>query len=55
VKLLSAIDLVWIWYLVILAMGLSVLYRRKTANIAASFLSIYFVIAVIIAVVKSRA
>jgi hypothetical protein len=55
VKLLSAIDLVWVWYLVILAMGLGVLYRRKTATIASSFLGIYLVIAVIIAIVKSRA
>jgi hypothetical protein len=54
-KLLSAIDLVWLWYLVILAMGLSVLYKRKTATIAASFLSLYFVIAVLIAFFKRGA
>ncbi len=54
-KLLSAIDLVWIWYLVILAMGLGVLYRRKTATIAGAFLSLYFVIAVIIAYFKRGA
>jgi hypothetical protein len=54
-KLMSAIDLVWIWYLVILAMGLAVLYRRKTSTIAISFLSLYFVIAVLIAVFKRAA
>jgi Yip1 domain len=54
-KLLSTIDLVWIWYLVILAMGLAVLYRRKTATVATSFLSLYFVIAVIIAFFKRGA
>jgi hypothetical protein len=54
-KLLSAIDLVWLWYLVILAMGLAVLYRRKTSNIAISFLSLYFVVAVLIAVFKRAA
>jgi hypothetical protein len=54
-KLLSTIDLVWLWYLVILAMGLAVLYKRKTATIATSFLSLYFVIAVIIAFFKRGA
>jgi hypothetical protein len=52
--LLNAISLGLIWYLVLLAMGLAVLYRRKTATIATTFLGLYFVIAVIIAVVKSR-
>src|SRR5262249_22108698 len=43
-KLLSAIDLVWLWYLLILAMGLAVLYRRKTATIVTTFYSLYGVI-----------
>jgi hypothetical protein len=55
VKFLSAIDLVWIWYLVILAIGLAVLYRRKTANIAISFFGLYLVVAIIIAVFKRAA
>jgi len=54
-KLLSAIDLVWLWYLFILAMGLGVLYRRKTGNIATSFYVLYMVIAVIIALVRRGA
>jgi hypothetical protein len=54
-KLLSTIDLVWIWYLIILAMGLGVLYRRKTSTIAGSFLSLYVVIAAIIAFFKRGA
>jgi Yip1 domain len=53
--LLNAITLGWIWYLVLLAMGLAVLYRRKTATIATGFLSLYFVIVLIVAVFKSRA
>jgi hypothetical protein len=53
VRMLSAIDLVWIWYLIIIAIGLSVLFRRKTASIVISFLSLYLVIAIIIAVIKS--
>jgi hypothetical protein len=54
-KFLSAIDLVWLWYLFILAMGLAVLYRRKTATLATSFYVLYFVIAVIIALVRRGA
>ncbi len=46
-KLLNAIDLVTIWYMVILAMGIGVLYRRKTASVAISFFGLYLVIAVI--------
>jgi hypothetical protein len=53
--LLNAITVGWIWYLVLLAMGLAVLYRRKTATIATSFLGLYFVIVLIVAVFKSRA
>ena len=49
-KLLNAIDLVTIWYMVILAMGMAVLYRRKTAMVAVSFFSLYLIIAVIRAV-----
>jgi hypothetical protein len=54
-KFLSAIDLIWLWYLFILAMGLGVLYRRKTATIATSFYVLYLVIAVIIALVRRGA
>jgi hypothetical protein len=54
-KLLSVIDLVWLWYLFVLAMGLAVLYRKKTATIATSFYVLYLVIAVIVALVKRGA
>jgi hypothetical protein len=53
VRFLGAIDLVWIWYLVILAIGLGVLYRRKAGPISFTFLGLYLVIAVIIAGVRS--
>jgi hypothetical protein len=53
--LLGAVDVFLIWYIVVLAMGLAVLYRRRTQPIAISLLSIYAVIAIVIAVVKSRA
>lgn len=51
---LGAIDVFVIWWLIVLAMGLAVLYRRRTQPIAITLLSIYGVIAIVIAVVKSR-
>jgi Yip1 domain len=53
-RLLGMIDLFLIWWLVVLAIGLGVLYRRKTAPIAWSLLSVYAVIALVIAVIRSR-
>jgi hypothetical protein len=52
--LLGTIDLFLIWYLFILAIGLGVLYRRRTQPIEISLLSLYAVIALAIAVFKSR-
>ena len=50
--LLGAIDVFLIWQLVVLAIGLGVLYRRKTQPIATTLFVIYAVVAVIIAVVR---
>jgi hypothetical protein len=52
---LGAVDVFMIWYVIVLAIGLAVLYRRRTQPIAISLLSVYAVIAVVIAVFKSRA
>jgi hypothetical protein len=52
--LLGTIDVFLIWYVVVLAIGLAVLYRRRTQPIAISLLGVYAVIALVIAVVKSR-
>jgi Yip1 domain len=52
-RFLGSIDLVWVYYLCILAIGLGVLYRRKAGSIAFSFLGLYLVIALIIAGVRS--
>jgi hypothetical protein len=52
-RFLGAIDLIWVWYLIILAIGLGALYRRKASSIAYSFLGLYLVIALIIAGVRS--
>jgi len=53
--LLGSVDVFLIWYCIVLAMGLAVLYRRRTQPIAISLLSVYAVIALVIAFVKGRA
>lgn len=52
-QFLGTIDLFWIWYVVVLAIGLAVLYRRRTQPIAISLFAVYAVVAVGIALVKS--
>jgi hypothetical protein len=51
---LGAIDVFLVWWLIVLAIGLAVLYRRRTQPIAIALLSIYGVIALAIAFFKSR-
>jgi hypothetical protein len=53
-RLAGAIDLFLIWWLVVLAIGLGVLYRRKTQPIAYTLFGIYAVIALGIAAFMSR-
>lgn len=45
-RLLGMIDLFAVWWVVVLAIGLSVLYRRKLTSILVSFFIIYGLIAV---------
>jgi Yip1 domain len=52
-RLLGTIDLFLVWQLIVLAIGLGVLYRRRTQPIAFSLFGVYGVIAVIIALVRS--
>jgi hypothetical protein len=52
-RLLGAIDLFLIWWVVVLGIGLAVLYRRRTQPIVLSLLGVYAVIAVVIAVAMS--
>jgi hypothetical protein len=54
-RLLGMTDLFIIWWLIVLAIGLAVLYRRRTQPIAISLLAIYAVIALSFAAVMSRA
>ena len=51
--LLGTIDIFLVWYVIVLAIGLAVLYRRKTQPIAIGLLAVYAVIALCIAVFKT--
>ena len=52
-KFLSYIDLFYVWSTFITAVGLGVLYKRRTGPIALVLFGIYFVIALIIAFIRS--
>lgn len=53
-RLAGAIDLFIIWWVIVLAIGLAVLYRRRTQPIAFTLFGIYAVIALGIAAFMSR-
>jgi hypothetical protein len=50
-RFLGVIDLFIVWWLLVMAIGLGVLYRRRTAPIFWSFIGIYVIIALVVAVV----
>ena len=52
-RLLGTIDIFQIWWLVTLSIGLGVLYKRRTGPIAMSLLTVYAVIILAIAAVRS--
>jgi hypothetical protein len=52
-SLLGTIDLFMVWYVIVLAIGLAVLYKRRTQRIAIGLFVVYAVIAVCIALFKS--
>ena len=52
-RLLGAIDLFLIWWSINLAIGLGVLYRKRTGPIATTLLVIYVTIGLVIAAVKT--
>ncbi len=52
-RLLGALDLFVIWWMVSLAIGLGVLYKQRTATMTTALLAIYAAIAVVIAAVKT--
>jgi len=49
----GALDLVYVWWLISLAIGLGVLYKRRTGAIATSLLVTYGAIALVVAAVRS--
>jgi hypothetical protein len=51
-RLLGAIDIFWMWWILNLAIGLAVMYKLRTAPIAWSLLAVYFILAVIYAAVR---
>lgn len=51
--LLRSIDMFLLWWLVVLAIGLGVLYKRRTGPIATTFIGLYIVIALLIATFTS--
>lgn len=53
-KLAGAVDLFVIWWLIVLAIGLAVLYRRKTQPIAITLFGIYFALAAAVAFFMSK-
>jgi hypothetical protein len=52
-RFLGAIDLFYVWWGLSLAIGLGVLYRRRTGGIASSFIGLYILTALVIAIVRS--
>jgi hypothetical protein len=52
-RLLGSIDLIFIWWMLSLAIGLGVLYRKRTAPIAITMFAVYLVIGMIIAAIKT--
>jgi hypothetical protein len=52
-RLLGAVDLFMIWWIISLAIGLGVLYRKRTGPIATTMMILYVAIAIVIAVVKT--
>jgi Yip1 domain len=52
-RFLGSVDLLYLWLCVNLAIGLGVLYRRRTGAIASGIITVYVVIALLIAAVRS--
>jgi hypothetical protein len=52
-RLFGMADLFIIWWLIVLAIGLAVLYRRRTQPIAITLLGVYAVIALVFAAIMS--
>lgn len=51
-SLLGVLDLFYLWYVMVLAIGLATIYRRRTTPIAVGLLAVLFLIGVTVATVK---
>ena len=52
-SVLGFIDLFWVWYLVVLAIGLAAVYRRKWTSVAGGLLVVYVLIGLAVAAFKA--
>jgi hypothetical protein len=52
-RFLGMIDLFLVWWTLVLAIGMAVLYRRKTRPVAIAFLAVYGVIALAVAAIMA--
>jgi hypothetical protein len=52
-SMLGFIDLFWLWYLVVLAIGLAAVYRRKWTSVAAGLFVVYVIIGLAFAAIKA--
>ena len=52
-RMLGSIDLIYIWWMLSLSIGLGILYRKRTGPIATTLIVIYVAIGVIIAAIKT--
>ena len=53
VRFLGAIDLFYVWWCINVAIGVGVLFKRKTGGIAGTFLGLYVLFALLQAVIRS--
>lgn len=52
-RFLGAIDLFFVWWSINVAIGVGVLFKRKTGGIAMTFVGLYVFVALLLAVVRS--
>ncbi len=52
-NVLKALDLMFLWWIISMAIGLAVLYKRRTGPVATTLIGVYVCIALLIATVRS--
>jgi Yip1 domain len=52
-RLFGMVDVFWVWWLMVLAIGLAVCYRKKTRSVAVALFSVYGVIALAFAAIMA--